>query len=94
MTETQDLVLKTKRLLLRPFEMADAATLQSQCGNSNVARMTSRIPHPYPDGAAEQWIAAQQALRRDIQEITLCIEHDGMMVGAIGLRQCADLVGC
>jgi len=87
MTETQDLELKTKRLLLRPYKMDDAAALQSQCGNLNVARMTSRIPHPYPDGAAEQWIAAQEALRRDGHEITFCIDHDGAMVGSVGLRR-------
>jgi len=87
MTETQDLVLKTKRLLLRPFKMDDAAALQNQCGNLNVARMTSRIPHPYPDGAAEQWIAAQEALCRNGQEFTFCVEHDGAMIGAVGLRR-------
>ena len=87
MTETQDLMPKTKRLLVRPFEMADAAALQSQCGNLNVARMTSRIPHPYPDGAAEQWIAAQEALRRDGQEINFCIEHDAAVIGSVGLRR-------
>lgn len=87
MTETRDLVLTTKRLLLRPFHLNDAATLQSQCGNLNVARMTSRIPHPYPDGAAEQWIAAQETLRNERQEITFCIEHDDAMIGSVGLRR-------
>ncbi len=87
MTETQDLMLKTQRLLLRPFTTDDAAVLQSQCGNLKVARMTSRIPHPYPDGAAEQWIDAQDTLRRDDQEITFCIEHDGAMIGSVGLRR-------
>lgn len=87
MTETQDLVLKTKRLLLRPFQPIDAAALQSQAGNLNVARMTSRIPHPYPDGAAGQWIAAQEALRRDNGELNFCVERDGEMVGAVGLRR-------
>lgn len=87
MTETQDLILTTERLTLRPFRPDDAAALQHHCGNPNVARMTSRIPHPYPDGAAEQWIAAQNRSRDDGDEITFCIEHDGAMIGSVGLRR-------
>ena len=86
MTETEDLILETKRLIIRPFRADDASLLQTYCSNWNVARMTSRIPYPYPDGAAEQWIAAQTPPRRDSDEITFCIEREGVMVGSIGLR--------
>lgn len=86
MTETEDLTLTTKRLLLRPFRPEDAGALQTQCSNLNVARMTSRIPHPYPDGAAESWIAEQASLRRDDKEITFCVERAGAMIGAVALR--------
>lgn len=74
-------MLVTQRLHLRPFTAADAAAVQRLAGAHEVALNTLLIPHPYPDGAAEAWIAkhAQSA------ELTFAID-DGQLVGAIGLR--------
>jgi [ribosomal protein S5]-alanine N-acetyltransferase len=49
--------LETARLVLRPFSLADAPTVQRLAGVYEIANTTLSIPHPYPDGAAEQWIA-------------------------------------
>jgi len=54
-----DQILTTPRLRLRPLRPADAPRVQALCGNWNVARMLARVPHPYPDGLAEAWIAAR-----------------------------------
>ena len=74
-------MLSTERLLLRPFRLADAPHIQRLAGAREVALNTLHIPHPYPDGAAEQWIAKHASG----DELTFAIEHDDVLVGAIGL---------
>jgi [ribosomal protein S5]-alanine N-acetyltransferase len=77
-------VIETERLLLRPFRLEDAAEVQRLCSDPRIAAGTLAIPHPYPDGAAEEWIARHPSDGSD----TFAIERkeDGALVGAIGLR--------
>lgn len=49
--------LTTPRLVLRPFALADAPTVQDLLSDAEIAAGTLRIPHPYPAGAAAEWIA-------------------------------------
>lgn len=53
-------VLETLRLNLRPFEAPDAGLVSMYASDYRVAKMTTQIPHPYPPGAAEQFIAASR----------------------------------
>src|SRR5206468_5620444 len=76
---------------LRAFELRDAARVQLLAGERAVAEMTALIPHPYPDGAAEAWIAGRAGEQAAGHEYTYAVtsSDDGVLVGAIGLRPVA-----
>ena len=50
--------LSTPRLLLRPFTPADAGSLQRLANDPAIADGSLTLPHPYPPGLAERWIAS------------------------------------
>lgn len=80
--------LATPRLLLRPFVPDDAAEVQRLADDAEVAEMTMAIPHPYPDGAAQAWIAMHAPGYASAAEITYAITRrdDERLLGAIALR--------
>lgn len=55
-SKTVQPTLCTPRLILRPFTLADAPDVQRLAGEWDIAARTLVIPHPYPDGLAEEWI--------------------------------------
>ena len=79
--------LTTPRLTLRPFVAGDAAIVHLLCGDVAVADTTRNIPHPYPDGAAQAWIATHAAQRAAGTGLTLAITNrqSGWVIGAISL---------
>lgn len=79
--------LETNRLALRPFQLSDAADVQTLAGHELVAKTTANIPHPYPDGAAENWIASHQPNWEHGTQATFAItlRDTVQLVGAIGL---------
>lgn len=48
--------LQTSRLALRALSLEDAPCLTRLVNDAEIARMTTSIPHPFPDGAAEDFI--------------------------------------
>lgn len=81
-------MLLTERLRLRPFAAADAPAVRRLAGVREVADTTRLIPHPYPEGAAEAWIATHPRLHEEGRALTLALEarDGGRLCGAIGLR--------
>ena len=61
--------------------------VQRLAGVREVADSTLRIPHPYPDGAAEAWIATHAGRWTAREELALAItlKDGGGLVGAVGL---------
>ncbi len=78
-------VLRTDRLVLRHFTPDDAPRVQALVGNWKVARMLARVPYPYKDGMAEQWIATHEARRLSGEGYAYAIAEDGDLVGTVGL---------
>jgi RimJ/RimL family protein N-acetyltransferase len=81
-------VLETTRLILRPFTLADAPALQREAGDADVANTTCNIPHPYPDGAATEFIAAQTLTYALGEEagFAIVLRTEDRLIGAAGLR--------
>ena len=77
--------LRTPRLLLRPFVIADAPRVQALAGTREVYATTLNIPHPYSDGLAEQWIASHAVQFYAGKGATFAITLAEGLVGAIGL---------
>lgn len=82
--------LETERLRLRRFRAADAALVELYCSDRRVAWMTERIPHPYPPGLAEAFVARVGAGSAD--EVTWAIDactaddDECTLIGAVVLR--------
>jgi ribosomal-protein-alanine N-acetyltransferase len=71
--------MRTKRLILRELNHADARRIAVLAGDFDVARMTARLPHPYTEIDAEEWIRGIET-----NEFVRGIEYDSYLIGLIG----------
>jgi len=80
-------LLRTSRLVLRPFVLDDALAVQMLAGAREVADTTMHIPHPYPLGAAERWIGTHKESWDAGTGATYAISDgsSGSLMGAIAL---------
>lgn len=74
--------LTTARLVVRPYELADAPRVQQLAGAREIADTTINIPHPYLDGMAETWIGGHAQAWRDQKCLDLAVTLPG--VGLVG----------
>ena len=83
--------LRTERLLLRQFQSSDAPEVQRLAGAKEVAAGTF-LPHPYPPGTAEQWIASQQEeFDADrLVNFAIVLLRQESLIGSIGLAIVAE----
>lgn len=80
--------LYTDRLCLRPLTLEDAARVQQLAGDKDIARTTLTIPHPYPDGAAEQWISSQKERFEKDELVNFAVtgKDDRALMGVVSLK--------
>lgn len=84
----QQPILKTKRLLLRPYLLSDAKDVQMLAGDEKIAETTLNIPHPYLDGMAESWIESIQRPFEEKQFFSFAIirHEDEKLIGTIAIH--------
>jgi RimJ/RimL family protein N-acetyltransferase len=81
--------LETPRLWLRWPACADAPAVEQIASLRDVADMTARIPHPYPKGAADAFVAHARAFNesgRGLRFVAQRAQSDRGLVGMVGVE--------
>ena len=80
--------LVTERLTLRPFIPDDAFDIERLAGMREIADTTLTIPHPYPHGAAAEWILTHAPAWEAGSAATFAVveNESGRLVGVTSLR--------
>jgi [ribosomal protein S5]-alanine N-acetyltransferase len=77
-------VLETQRLRLSPYHQEDVPELLPLIGAREVAAMTLRIPHPYTEQDAHEFL--QRMETDDEVRLGIRLRTDGRLIGGVGLR--------
>lgn len=82
------MTLETPRLVLRPYSEADLPALIRLAGAREVAITTLRIPHPYTEENAREYLAICQAESASgpVTRFAITLRADGQFCGGAGLR--------
>ena len=76
--------LETARLILRPYNERDIPELLPLIGSREVAATTLRIPHPYTEQDARNFLISIQG--EDEVRLAITLRADGRLIGGAGLR--------
>jgi RimJ/RimL family protein N-acetyltransferase len=83
-------VIATARLKLRPPERRDAGWIATYCGDLDVARMTTRMPHPYSLADAETFLARMGTYDPAHEQVFAITGADGKGIGMLGFHPGED----
>jgi [ribosomal protein S5]-alanine N-acetyltransferase len=88
---TMLLTIHTQRLMLRPFNEADATRIAYLAGDYDVAKMCGRVPHPYPVAAAYSFFDIMEKGRASDTEYAFAVTTpiDGL-IGACGVMRAGE----
>ncbi|MDQ0466476.1 RimJ/RimL family protein N-acetyltransferase [Caulobacter ginsengisoli] len=79
-------ILETRRLLLRAPDRGDVDRFVELAGDWDVARMLSRMPHPYLPEHAEEFLGACEAFDPAQDQVFAIELEDEGVIGVIGLN--------
>ncbi len=85
-------VIETERFVLRPLRRSDQGLIEMHTADRELARMTTRIPHPLPPGSIEAFINRAQSSNRieDIWAFDGSEQGQPEVMGIIGLTRIDD----
>ena len=75
-------MIETARLNLRTYSDSDIPELVSLIGSPQVAATTLRIPHPYTEAHAREFLASES----DDLRLAIVLKDSGHLCGGIGLH--------
>ncbi|BDX00947.1 GNAT family N-acetyltransferase [Maricaulis maris] len=77
--------IETERLVMRLPVLEDASNIATYLGDYDVAKNTARVPHPYPELAAEMWVLMTRAGWQPGGNLSLTVEMAGEAIGGGGV---------
>jgi RimJ/RimL family protein N-acetyltransferase len=80
-------VIETARLTLRRPRQADVGALTRLAGDYAIASMTTRMPHPYGEGDARQFVDLVSAQNRDRENTFVIAHREEGLIGAVGFHR-------
>lgn len=82
-------ILKSDRLILRPFSAKDAIAVAELAGDYDLYRTTLNLPHPYFESHATSWIEQHETHLHEHAFYTWAIEREetSALVGCISIGQ-------
>ena len=80
--EASSCVLETERLMLRRPTLADVKTIARLANDRRIAENTRRLPHPYSQDHAIEFV---RAMANDNRETVFLIENNHAPIGVVGV---------
>jgi len=81
--------LETPRLQLRPLELSDTSAIQKAASAREIADTMISLPHPYPAGEADRYVARLAAERDAGHSVAFAIDQqvEGAFCGLVEIRK-------
>jgi RimJ/RimL family protein N-acetyltransferase len=84
-------VVRTERLVLRPYSPADVDPVFRACQDPDTMRWLTALPAPYTRAAAEEFVTGVAVqTRAEGRAMMTALEADGQFVGSSGIHRLAD----
>lgn len=84
----EPLLIQTERLILRPLTEADIPELVPLIGDRRVAATTLRIPHPFREQDARDFLSS--AAKENELRLGIRLRDGGVFIGGMGLHPYAE----